>query len=133
MALGSVLVDRARVVERVAAAAKVEGRTPMVPVTGAWFRARLFLPMTREEEAASRPSHKRSVKVPTLLYGIRDLEGEPITLREDTKVQVNSGLDVGVYEVTGIEVIRKKGRNSILCHQAQLRRVADREFVPVDV
>lgn len=132
MALGAVLVDRARVLRRQAAAQRVEGTTPMVTVGGAWFRARLFLQGGREMEG-EQASYRRVVPGPQLMYALRDADGQPIELGFDDRVEVDSPqLGRAVWRVNGEpEKIRK--RRAVIGHLATLERVQERQFDPVDV
>lgn len=131
MALAAVLTDRARIIEKVPAAVRVEGTTPMAPVTGTWFRARLFLPATREETGVES-SYRRIVKSPQLMYGLRDAEGNDVELEADQQVHVQSdrlGED-SVWRVLGGEIIAKK--RSRIGYLVNLERVAEHQFVPLD-
>jgi hypothetical protein len=132
MALGAVLVDRARILDKRAAASRVEGTTPMVQVELPWFRARLFLPGTRESDGHDG-SYKRAVPGPQLMYGLRDSEGDAIELAFDMKVEVDSvQLGRAVWRVTG-DPERMRKKRSVIGHLATLERVLEREFDPVDV
>lgn len=137
MALGAVLVDRARLRRKEAAAQRVEGTTRMANVTGPWFRCRLFLPAGNESMAPSPPGgggRRKVIEVPTLLYAKKDSEGGPIELNFDDELEVDSGLDQAVYKIAQQpEIIRRKGRNSVIGHQVQLQRVREGSFEEVGV
>jgi hypothetical protein len=130
VALGAVLVDRARVVRKQAAAARVEGTTPMVPIAHAWFRARLFLEGAPERE---QEGMRRATPGPQLLYALRDTDGDAIDLHFDDRVEVDSAeLGRAMWRVNGEpQPIRK--RRSLIGHLATLERVQEGDFAPVDV
>lgn len=125
MGLNAALVDRARVVERRAAGARVEGRTLYGETRGAWFRCRLTLPSTREVQAAATRMPQANIE-PTLLVGDRDEAGDPVTLTIAQRVEVDSPeLGEALWEVvTEPEPLRKKRR--VLGYQATVRRIETR-------
>lgn len=128
MALGSALVDRARIYRK-AAAVKVENRTIFAQLTLAWFRCRLDLRESPEQpEGESRV--KRAVKTPQLLVGARDLEGKAIDIRATDRLEVVSPqLGTAYWEVTSDpEPLRKKRR--VIGYQVTLRRLEEHEFDP---
>jgi hypothetical protein len=118
------LVDRARIKEKVGTGTKVEGRTIHADTTGAWFRARLTLPAGQKQQDESGQRRKER-KQPTLLYGKRDTEGEPVELEADQKVEVESEqLGSAVWRVVGTpEPLRR--RRSLLGWLATLERVSE--------
>lgn len=130
MAIGAVLVDRARVLSKESAGRKVEGTTQMTPVIGPWFRARLFLPAAGEDDGPSGNGYgrKRTVARPQLMYALRDTDGGDIDLHFDHKVEVDSvQLGRAVWEVDGEpEKIRKK--RSLIGHLANLTKTTERPF-----
>lgn len=131
MAIGAVLVDRARVLRKVGASARVEGTTTLTTVPGAWFRARLFEGTANEFSTPGAPSTGRvkAVEHPQLMWAIHDENGDTIDVNFDDKVEVDSGLGHAVYQVTRQpEQVRKKPRSSIIMHLADLERVREHEF-----
>ena len=120
MGLVGVLVDNARTVERRAAGQRVEGRTIYGTATGPWFKCRLTLPSALETDAeVVRPVQI----VPTVLYGIRDENGDVVILHNDVRLEVGSKeLGDSVWDVVGEpEPLRKKRR--VIGWQATIRRV----------
>jgi hypothetical protein len=132
MALGAVLVDRARPVRKRATGEKVEGTTPMAPVHGAWFRCRLTMPKGYEN-GGTQQSARRSRRSPELMYEMRDLAGDDIVLRFDEEVIVESAeLGTSRWKVNGDpEPLRKK--RSVIGWIATLERVDEKQFDPRDV
>lgn len=132
MALGAALVDRARRVTKEASTVRVEGTTPMAEVRSAWFRCRLFLGGDRESQGEDG-SYVRSVRGPTLLYGVRDADGAVLDVGYDEKLEVESAqLGDALWRVAGEpEPLRK--RRTVIGYQVTLERVQEREFVKVDV
>lgn len=126
MALTAALVDRARPVERRRSGRRVEGRTVFGEARGAWFKARLELPQA--PEGAEAPTGVRPVvTAPTLMYGVRDSDGQPVELTNQKRVEVDSKeLGRATWDVVGDpQPIRKK--RTLLGWQAQLRRVVVHE------
>lgn len=124
MALGTALVDRARVVWREPAGPRVDGRTPFEDVHGEWFKARLTVPSTTE--SADPAGARRRVPVaPTLMYGVRDLAGGPVEVNSNQRVEVDSPqLGRDVWDVVSEpEPMRK--RRTIIGWIATIRRVED--------
>jgi hypothetical protein len=133
MAIGAVLVDRARVIERLAAGVKVEGTTMTATSSSAWFRARLFLEGSPERR--EQGERKKVVATPQLMFAMKDENGELISGLDDSfptavlaksKVEVNSAqLGRSVWFVTGDpQPIRKK--RSVIGWLANLERVVER-------
>ena len=125
MALGAALVDRARIVERRESGRRVEGRTVYGTVTLPWFKARLELTQAPEglEEGGVRPV----ISGPTLLAGVRDLEGNPIELGNDVRLEVDSReLGHTVWQIVG-EPAPLRRKRSLIGWQASLRQVEIRE------
>lgn len=130
MSLTGVLVDRARVVGRRDAGRKVAGRTIYSDVAGDWFKARLTLPSSGEQ--VDPATGVRPVTLtPLLLYGTRDLAGEPVNVTGDDRVELDSKeLGFAVFDVIGdAEPLRKKRR--VIGFQIPLRRVVVHEAEPV--
>lgn len=134
MALTAALKDRARGIMSVPSTHKVEGKTVMAPdIRGPWFKARLGTMSSRE--SADGGGTWRTVKTPTLMFGIKDLEGGSLIdedggalLKAKDRVEVDSPqLGRAVYELTGDpEPMRKKAR--LLGFEAPLVRVDREEF-----
>lgn len=129
MALGSALVDRARVVAQQPLPIKVGGSTRFAEVEGEWFRCRLTLPAAPETADASG-ARRRPVIVPTLLYGVRDLQGGEVALSTENRVEVRSAAlgDAQWEVVSNPEPLRKK--RTIIGYQVTLRKVLDQSFEP---
>lgn len=133
MALGAVLKDRARYVRNEPAAVKVEGSTVMVSDSSPWFRARLE--MTALPESQDSQGRSRIVPAPSLMFGVRDSEGNSL-IRDDggcvisaqDRIEVESReLGTAIWEVTGDPVPMRKKR-TVLGYQAPLQRVDTRTF-----
>jgi hypothetical protein len=135
MALGSVLVDRARLVQLQAASpTKVEGSTQFVTVTpGAWFKARLFLPGAEQNESPTTEAKGRTrvINSAQLLFATKDLEGVLLDVRFDAKVEVQSAqFGTATYRVMNDpEKIRKK--RSVIGHLANVEKAVERQFEPI--
>lgn len=129
MALESALVDRARAVRLQPQPRRIAGQTLMVPVSDAWFDARLELPTA--SESTDRGGHRRRViRVPTLMYGVLNDDGEEVVLGPDARVEVDSEqLGRAVWEVTGAPVPMRR-REEVIGWEVQLQRSEDREFEP---
>jgi hypothetical protein len=122
LSLNAALVDRARIVGKRAVGERVEGETIYSEVTGPWFRARLEMrayPDTPNPVVGTRDI----IKTPTLMYGLRDSDGNEIVLNAEDRVEVASNELGGlIYDVAGDpSPIRKKRR--LLGHEATLRKV----------
>lgn len=134
MSLGSVLVDRARVLELQAASpVKVEGSTQFATVRGAWFRCRLFLPGADQDTtpATEAKGRVRVVNNAQLMFGKKDLEGQPLDVRFDAKVEVQSEqFGTLVYRVMNDpEKIRK--RRTVIGYLANVEQAVERQFEPL--
>ena len=129
MSLNAALKDRARLVTRAAEPGRVEGKTVASPaIDSAWFKCRLELP-----EAGFTPGpgdRRRVVSAPTLMFGLRDAEGQPVVmLARRHKVEVESVAQgrAGLWEVKGDPApIRKKRR--VIGWSVTLSKVEDRDF-----
>lgn len=129
MALGAALVDRARLIEKVASDVKVNGRTTFTEVRTAWFRARLTLPRSPETVGPSG-AYKRVEMRPTLLYGPRDSEHNPVVVTTEKVIEVDSP-ELGrlFYMIDADpEPLRKKRR--VIGYEAPLKRVEEHPFEP---
>lgn len=126
MALGAVLVDRARAIVRAPTGVRVEGTRQYGTVEGAWFRARLTLPPQPEtqEPAGGR---RRVEKRPTMLYAKLDENGEPVLLNVEMIVEIDSReLGRAFYQLdVDPEPLRKK--RTVLGWEVALRRVEDHQ------
>lgn len=129
MSLEAVLVDRARLVRKADSGVKVGGRTTFVEADpGTWFAARLTMPTTSPEQLPAGFVSKRVVLVPTLVYGTDDDDDNPVELRFNDELDVESD-DLGSarWQVT-TEPQPFRKRESILGFQVTLKRVEVREF-----
>lgn len=127
MALGAALKDRARIVEQTPLPLRVEGKTVATPTTGAWFRARLELPAGSEDRSTGR---RRVVTSPTLMYGIRDEQGQAILLNSSSRVEVDSPqLGRAVWEITADPAPMRK-KSSVIGYTVSIQRVVDHDFDP---
>jgi hypothetical protein len=125
MGLGAALVDRARIVQNRETGRRVEGRTIYGQVTLPWFKARLELTQAPEglEEGGVRPV----IPAPTMLCGVRDLEGNTLELGNDVRVEVDSReLGHTVWQIVGEPAPLRKKR-TLIGWQASLREVEIRE------
>lgn len=129
MALGSALVDRARIVRNTPQPRKVEGRTQMAKVKHAWFRCRLTLPQRPHSNDPSN-GRRRTDSRPSLLYGLRDADGEPVDLSPEDEVEIESKeLGTALWRLDAApEPLRK--RRSLVGYEVRLRAVEKREFEP---
>lgn len=125
MALGSAMVDRARIIRRAPSPVKIEGRTQMTTVRGAWFRCRLNL---RSDSQSQGPGdNPRTTRRPTLMLLPLDIEGRAVDLRHTDKVEVDSPeLGLNLWEVDGEpEPLRKKRR--VIGYEVPVKRVEQQE------
>ena len=124
MGLGTALVDRARVVKKEAAGARVGGRTTLAPVSGQWFKARLFLPSAgaAPDSLDTQGGRRKMIKQPTLLFALRDVDREAVQVSAEFRLDVDSPeLGRAVWEVRGDpEPLRKKRR--VIGYYATLKR-----------
>jgi hypothetical protein len=136
VALTAALVDRARVYSRrQVAAVRVEGSTPMHEHVGPWMKARLQLPQAPESVDPPPRGRRRTVRVPTLMTGIRDLDGGSVAITSEHRIgvlskhQFGDGVEV-VFEVTGDpEPIRKKRK--VIGWTVVMKQVADHPREPL--
>lgn len=130
MGLTAVLVDRARLVEKAATAAKVNGRTTFTTVTLPWFRARLQMP-TAPKSAGPGGAATRDEVRPLLIFGIKDSEGNAIVLTTEKLVEVDSKqLGRAFFRPDADpEPYRKKRR--VIGFEVPLRRVEEHEYEEV--
>lgn len=121
MALGSALVDRARLVVSAPTGRRVEGASEFSLETGEWFKARFTLPYAD----MSRSGGREKDVAPTLMCGVRDVTGVAIEgLSSEAFVEVLSpqtlGPDPVRYTVDGDpQPIRKKRR--VIGYEVRLR------------
>ena len=130
MAIGSVLVDRARLIEKQAAsAARVEGTTQMALVKGAWFKCRLFIsPNTEDTGPGDGSGRVRNVDSSQLMWAMKDLDGELVSVPFDAKVEVKSKqLGDGVYRIIA-EPQQLRKQRSVIGHLANIERTQDGNF-----
>lgn len=126
MALGAVLVDRARRLRTEPAPVKVEGSTSFVEIHSPWFKARLTLPAN--PETVDPGGHMRTPLRPSLLFGVKDTTGDAVEIAAADRIEVDSPqLGKAIWEVSGEpEPLRKKRR--VLGYQVALTRVEDYAF-----
>jgi hypothetical protein len=127
MGLTAVLVDRARLIEKVAASAeRVNKRTTYTTVTLPWFKARLTVPAA-PEGAGPGAGSQRVEDRPSLIYGVKDSAGNEIELTGEMLVEVDSKqLGRAVYRIEGDpQPWRKKRR--VIAHKIGLHRVEEHE------
>ena len=126
MAVGSVLVDRARPLYREQSAAKVEGTSQQPFVSGEWFKARLTIPQSTEVQEPGAGRRRVEVR-PTLMFAKRDVTGEPVKLTVEDRIEVDSKqLGRAVYLLDGDpEPVRK--RRTINHYEVTIRRIDDHE------
>lgn len=133
MGLNAALKDRARVKRMVPRPAKVEGKTLHADTYGAWFNCRLELPsgsLLRDRATEQGGQRSRVVTAPTLLCGIRDLEGGTIEITARDQLEVDSDeLGHAVWEITADPApMRKKSR--VIGWTVSLQRVEEHDFEP---
>jgi hypothetical protein len=125
------LKDRARSIQSLPTETRVEGKTVMANdvLWGDWFKARLSEQSRRETTDGG--GTWRTVKNPSLLFGVKDTYGQTLLdtdeggslLKARDRVEVDSvQLGRAVYELTGDpQPIRKKRR--LIGFEAPLQRV----------
>ncbi|MET0604402.1 MAG: hypothetical protein ABW167_20620 [Baekduia sp.] len=125
MGLRSVLVDRARLVVKEGTGVKVEGTTLMEPGHGEWFRCRLFLDMQQYEERSEQGGRRKRVKTPQVMFGVKDVAGDPLDVRADSELEVDSKeFGRALWQITGDpQPIRKKRR--VIGGLVQVERVVE--------
>ena len=130
MALGSALVDRARLLRQEPTGVKVEGSTQFGTVAGAWFRCRLNV--TGQPESPDPAGARRRVESrPSMLYALKDADGLPVGLTTESRVEVASReLGTAVWQPEGDPTPLRR-RRSLVGYEVNLRRVIDHEFAPV--
>lgn len=125
MALRSALVDRARVISREPSEVKVEGRTQYAPITREWFRCRVQLPPIPVAPGPGQPGSRRAAKKPSLLFDVKDLNGDPVVVAFQDRIEVRSveqGMDTVVFELdSDPQPVRKKRR--VIAQEVVLRVV----------
>lgn len=104
MGFQTVLIHRARTLERVATGATVEGTREHATIEGPWMKVRLFPEETPETDSGARGGRRVLMKVPHVIVGIRDLEGNPVVpgdISPKLRVEVDAGaLGQQVWQVT---------------------------------
>lgn len=131
MALGSALVDRARVVRNeTATTTRVEGSSVVSQVHGNWFRARLELPQGSEGSGTSQEQGRtRGVSSPTLMYELLDEENLRVEMTGEDFVQVESDeFGTTTWQMQGNPQPIRKLR-AVIGFQASVRKVEQRELV----
>ena len=89
VALGSALVDRARLIRKSRSRSRCEGRTASRRSTGAWFRRRLEVPQ-RPSTAEPSGGRTRTAESPTIMYAVKDGDGQLVVLTGQDRVEVDS-------------------------------------------
>lgn len=112
MGLVGVLVDRARLVTNTSTGQKVEGTTLMTEGHGEWFKCRLFLDMQQYPERTEQGGRRKRVKTPQVMFGVKDLQGDPLDVRGDQQIEVESKeYGRAMWQITADpQPIRKKRR-----------------------
>lgn len=128
MALGAALVDRARIIRNVPQPRKIEGRTQFAKVTLPWFRCRVQMP-NKPRTADAAGGRTRAEARPTLLYGIRDSEGNAISLTstDELEVQVKEIAEHALYQVDADPMPLRK-RRSVIGWEVPLKRIENHAF-----
>jgi hypothetical protein len=129
MGLRSALVDRARLVERVASPVRINKRTTFTNVTEPWFKARLQMPSAPETAEAAGGKTRNEVR-PSMLFDWRDSEGNAVVLTTEKVVEVDSK-ELGRFYFrpdADPEPLRKKRR--VIGFEVPLRRVEEHDFEP---
>jgi hypothetical protein len=131
VSLESALVDQARTLQQVAAAAgRVRGQTRLGWVSGPWFGAMLQLPQGGAAPDASQ-GRKRVVTQPTLLFDVADENGDPVEVTAAMRIEVSSErFGDSVWEPTG-DPEPLGSLYEVIGYQVTLRKVTDHEFTPV--
>lgn len=124
MALTGALVDKARRISEQGSAGAEPGLQAFSRVEGEWFKARVQI--EDSTEAVDQVGGVRTVtEQPLLLYGVKDLAGQPVVLTGEDRVEVLSnvlGADPVEYDVIADPTpLRKKRR--VIGFQVALRRV----------
>lgn len=118
-------MDRARVISREPSSVKVEGRTQYAAVTREWFRCRVQLPPLPVRSGPGTSGAKRTEKKPSLMFDIKDLRGDPVTVTFQDRLEVKSveqGMDTVVFELdSDPQPIRKKRK--VIGYEATMKRV----------
>lgn len=124
MALGTALVDRARLISKQSTGRKVDGKTQAGDVTGPWFRARLELPEGQEGDS-NVTGRRRTVVRPSLMCGARDSEGNTISFGSHDRLDVDSPqLGRATFEVAGEPKPMRK-RRTVIGWEVTLARVEE--------
>jgi hypothetical protein len=103
---------------------KVEGQTMFKTVTYAWFRCRLTQSsLPRRPDAANGGT--RVERVPTLMFDVKDEDGDAVLLTARDKVEVRSteqGIDTLTFELDGQpQPIRKKRK--VIGYEVPVKRI----------
>lgn len=122
MSLASVLVDTGHFTHEGSTGARVNGKTPVVPVSSQQFSCRASNPSTTElrNDQVQFQEYQRDI---TLLTDIVYADGRtPIDLHENWRVVVEAGPYAGMYVMMGEPTpIRKKGIDDVIAYQFALR------------
>lgn len=128
MALGSALVDRARIVRNTPQPVKIEGRTQFAKVTLPWFRCRVQMP-TRPRRADASGGRSRVEVLPTLLYARKDSEGNVVDLSSADELEVEM-VEMGEHSLYRVDAdpmpLRKK--RTIIGWEVPVKRIENHSF-----
>lgn len=104
---------------------RTSGASVFADSRGPWFRCRLDLPDVNASEDSAR--RRRVIRVPTLLYGYYDTNGDPVLLNEEQRIEIDSPeLGSEVWQVNGRpKPLRKRRR--VLGYEVQVKRVEELE------
>ncbi len=121
------MVDRARVIERVATGARVEGTAQYESVQGPLFRCRLFPNETPETDSGVRAGRRVLVDGPHVIVGITDVNGDRIAVGDigpNVQLEIatlNMGTDVWQVSAQPQPLLTKK---KVLGYYFPVRRVS---------
>lgn len=128
MSLNSVLVDKARIIEKKKAGRVVDGETLYADVSGPWFKVRIQL--GSEGESIDGATEERSVhRTPSMMVALRNEDGENVILTVEDRLEVVSANLPQVNTVWDVisdpQPMRKKRR--VLGWNVTLHRVFTHE------
>lgn len=105
--------------------------TPRAATSSQWFKARLFLPDTSSESSDSQGARRRQVKRPTLMTGVRDADRQPLDVRAEDQLDVDSPeLGRATWRVIGDPAPLRK-RRKVIGFQIVLERVKEPKADPL--
>lgn len=130
MSVDDILVHVGTPYRETEAGPKIEGERDITSQRLTPFACCLFLPLGQEDQGGSR---SRQVSRPTLLYAIRDVQGQPVRLDADDNLYVRApelapwvdGLEEALWQVDGMpQPAGRPGEDPVVV-QARLVRVGD--------